>query len=89
MPQVIKIGAYVIYFGLDEGKPLEPILRTILIDKTISTEIRPRVSSPAYNAPSERQTHSKTRLGFQDRRSRFSTQRSIVRNNVSACRTNT
>ena len=25
MPQVIKIGAYVIYFWLDEGKPLEPI----------------------------------------------------------------
>ena len=25
MPQVIKIGPYVIYFWLDEGKPLEPI----------------------------------------------------------------
>ena len=25
MPQVIKIGPYVIYFWLDEGRPLEPI----------------------------------------------------------------
>ena len=25
MPQVIMIGPYVIYFGMDEGKPLEPI----------------------------------------------------------------
>ena len=25
MPQVIKIGAYVIFFWLDEGRPLEPI----------------------------------------------------------------
>ena len=25
MPQVIKIGAYVIYFWMDEGRPLEPI----------------------------------------------------------------
>ena len=25
MPQVIKIGAYVIFFWLDEGKPLEPV----------------------------------------------------------------
>ncbi|MBR2698877.1 MAG: DUF4160 domain-containing protein [Clostridia bacterium] len=25
MPQVIKVGSYVIYFWLDEGKPLEPI----------------------------------------------------------------
>ena len=25
MPQVFKIGSYVIYFWLDEGKPLEPI----------------------------------------------------------------
>ena len=25
MPQVIKIGPYVIYFWMDEGKPLEPI----------------------------------------------------------------
>ena len=25
MPQVIKIGPYVIYFWLDEGRPLEPV----------------------------------------------------------------
>ena len=25
MPQVFKIGGYVIYFWLDEGKPLEPV----------------------------------------------------------------
>lgn len=25
MPQVFKIGSYVVYFWLDEGKPLEPI----------------------------------------------------------------
>ena len=25
MPQVFKIGSYVIFFWLDEGKPLEPI----------------------------------------------------------------
>ena len=25
MPQVIKVGPYVIYFWLDEGRPLEPI----------------------------------------------------------------
>ena len=25
MPQVIKIGAYVVFFWLDEGKPLEPV----------------------------------------------------------------
>lgn len=25
MPQVIKVGAYTIYFWLDEGRPLEPI----------------------------------------------------------------
>ena len=25
MPQVIRIGPYVIYFWLDEGRPLEPI----------------------------------------------------------------
>jgi len=25
MPLVIKVGAYVIYFWMDEGKPLEPI----------------------------------------------------------------
>ena len=25
MPQVIKIGPYVIFFWLDEGKPLEPL----------------------------------------------------------------
>ena len=25
MPQVIKIGGYVVFFWLDEGKPLEPV----------------------------------------------------------------
>ena len=25
MPQVIRIGPYVIYFWLDEGRPLEPV----------------------------------------------------------------
>lgn len=25
MPQVIKVGAYVIFFWLDEGHPLEPV----------------------------------------------------------------
>ncbi|MBR3560206.1 MAG: DUF4160 domain-containing protein [Oscillospiraceae bacterium] len=25
MPQVIKVGPYVVFFWLDEGKPLEPI----------------------------------------------------------------
>jgi len=25
MPQVIKIGSYVIFFWLDEGRPLEPV----------------------------------------------------------------
>ena len=25
MPQVIKIGPYVIYFWVDEGRPLEPV----------------------------------------------------------------
>lgn len=25
MPQVIKVGAYVIFFWLDEGRPLEPV----------------------------------------------------------------
>lgn len=25
MPQVIKVGPYVIFFWLDEGKPIEPI----------------------------------------------------------------
>ena len=25
MPQVFKVGSYVIFFWLDEGKPLEPI----------------------------------------------------------------
>ena len=25
MPQVIKVGAYVIYFWMDEGRPLEPV----------------------------------------------------------------
>ena len=25
MPQVIKVGSYVIFFWLDEGRPLEPI----------------------------------------------------------------
>lgn len=25
MPQVIKVGSYVVFFWLDEGKPLEPV----------------------------------------------------------------
>lgn len=25
MPQVFRIGAYLVYFGLNEGMPLEPI----------------------------------------------------------------
>ena len=25
MPQVIKVGSYVIFFWLDEGRPLEPV----------------------------------------------------------------
>ena len=25
MPQVFKIGSYVVYFWIDEGRPLEPI----------------------------------------------------------------
>jgi hypothetical protein len=25
MPQVIKVGSYVIFFWLDEGMPLEPV----------------------------------------------------------------
>ena len=25
MPQVFKIGSYLVYFWMDEGKPLEPI----------------------------------------------------------------
>ena len=37
MPQVIKVGAYTIYFWLDEGRPLEhtypvyPFLHPIII----------------------------------------------------------
>jgi len=25
MPQVFKIGSYLVYFWMDEGKPLEPV----------------------------------------------------------------